>query len=70
MMKYIEAFRLGIALLGYIAVLRQEGGDKESALLGLGSLIARAAGAKEEEVSILSEEFKKLWAAISALRSN
>ena len=70
MLKYLEAFRLGVALLGYIAVLRQEGGDKESAFLGIGQLIARAAGAKEDEVSVLSEEFKKLFAAISALRSN
>jgi hypothetical protein len=67
-MKYLEGIRLGIALISLIAELRRDEGDKQGALLGIGQLIARASGAKEDEISVLSEEFKKLFAAISALR--
>ena len=47
MMKYLQAFSLAVSLLSFIAEMKREGGDKESAFLGLGELIARAAGAKE-----------------------
>jgi hypothetical protein len=70
MMKYLQAFSLAVSLLSFIAEMKREGGDKESAFLGLGELIARAAGAKEEEVSLIVPEFKRLFSAISALRED
>jgi hypothetical protein len=67
-MQWIEALRLGIALLTFLKTMRTEDGDKEGAVLGLFGLLAPKAGLKQEEVEVLIPEIKSLVGLLKDLR--
>ena len=69
-MQWLEAIRLGIALLSFLKVMRDENGDKESAVLGLFALLAPKAGLKQEEVEVFIPELKSLVALLRDLRAD
>ena len=69
-MQWLEAIRLGIALLSFLKMMREDGSDKEGAVLSLFALLAPKAGINQEEVEVLIPELKSLVGLLRDLRAD
>jgi len=66
-MGFLEVLRLVSLTLSVVRMFKDGEGDKESALLGLGTVIAKASGAKDEEIEVVIPELKVLIESFLAL---
>ena len=69
-MQWLEAIRIAVSLLTFLKVMRDENGDKESAVLGLFGLLAPKAGLNQDEVDVLIPELKSLVSLLRDLRAS